>query len=67
MNLHIIKPYDDINLVYKNNRYYLARDYCKANFDVTTTSDELLDREIRRNTNNVYEGKCFYIKIYVYK
>lgn len=56
-NLHTIKPYSDDSLTYDENtdRYLLTRDYCKASFEMTLKNDLVLDREIERNTDNVYD------------
>lgn len=51
------KPYDDKSLIYNSDteRYQLTREFCKANYDITLKSDLALDREIERNTDNVYD------------
>ena len=55
--LTVITPYSDDSLTYDENtqRYSLTREYCKANYDATLKNDRVLDREIERNTNNVYD------------
>lgn len=56
-NLHVINPYSDDSLQYNENtgRYSLTREYCKANYEMTLKNDGVLDREIERNTDNVYD------------
>lgn len=55
--LHVIKPYSDDSLKYDESlgRYLLTREYCKSAFDFTLKNDLVLDREIERNTDNVYD------------
>lgn len=55
--LVLIKPYSDDSLTYDEitDRYQLTREFCKKNFEITLKSDLILDREIERNTDNVYD------------
>lgn len=55
--LHVIQPYSDDSLTYneKTGRYYLTRQYCKDKFDPNFKSDHVLDREIEKTTDNVYD------------
>ena len=55
--LKVIQPYADDSLSYDEfqNRYYLTREYCKEHFEFTLKNDQVLDREIERNTDNVYD------------
>lgn len=55
--LTVIQPYSDDSLTYNQDldRYYLTREYVKANYEFTLKNDRVLDREIEKNTNNVYD------------
>ena len=56
-NLTTITPYSDTSLKYDENteRYYLTIEYCKEAYEFTLKSDKVLEREIERNTDNVYD------------
>ena len=55
--LKVIKPYSDDSLKYDETteRYYLTPEYVKGAFDFTFKNDQILDREIERNTDNIYD------------
>ena len=55
--LHAITPYSDDSLTYDENsgRYFLTVEFCKENYEFTLKNDHILQKEIERNTNNVYD------------
>lgn len=61
-----IKPYSNEQLQWDedSHKYYLTVEYCKNNFDITYSDDEVLKRRIKKNSRKVYGWIKYHVNGY---